>query len=416
MPNPGGAAISNLSGLLMYMYPDKTVHDQINNNTPTWNLFKRRGYPTNQGSQFQVNVLLAHSMASRHVPEWGTYPEAQKSTNAWAAFTFSKLVRTIRFSGEAKQYGGSIKDVMRNEVENAVTAIGNDLERNLWLTRRGEHATVVDCTNATTITASSYQYLEEGMVVDVVLLATGLPGAGGITGATITSITPNYDNGQATVVIDTAMADYTAVDTTYGIYLNGEYNGKCWGIPDVLRTTDPTYGAYGGIARASNRRWQANSWTLSAAISIRAVAAMATEIQIRSGKRPDLGIAHPYIVDDLIELARVNVREGARVDRHQIWGQVVYLPGITVIPCHMCPLGEFYLLNSMTWRHAYPNQIPSMGFWRKNSGTNSIISDMPNTWGFEGVYLFPRQLVCTSPISNGVLKSVTWSKTGSVAA
>jgi hypothetical protein len=166
MPNPGGAAIQNLDGLLMYMYPERRIVQQVPRHDSFIRRLRGRAVAREQGRSWNVNIMLDTSQASRHVAEWGAFPQATKARNEWASFEFTKLVRTIQLSGEAMVYGGSPKSVMSNEVESLELGLANDLERNMFLSQRGEHAMVVDATAARTLEVDPYQYVEVGMKID----------------------------------------------------------------------------------------------------------------------------------------------------------------------------------------------------------------------------------------------------------
>lgn len=412
MPNPTGAAISNLDGLLMHMYPERRIVPSV----PRWNmLIKRmrgRTVARQQGVNWNVNVMLGAGRYGRAVREWGAFPRAKKAKNAWAQFTFDKIVESIELSGESMVYGGTPKGVLSNEVEALELRLGNSLERNAFLSRRGEHATVVDCTDANTIEVDRWPYLEEEMLIDIVLLADGTTGDG-VLEAEIQTITVTESTGHAVITIDKDLGAFAGVDTDYGIFLHDEYGLKPWGLQDICIATDPTCGdLYGGIDRDDEARWQGNYRDLSAAISGRAVASMKTQIYLRCGEMPNVAWAHPYVVDELIEEGFGKTTVDMRVMRYELWGDVVFVGNMPVLPNPMCPFEQMFLLNERYLQLAHPQGWPMFGAWRRTGGKQgTILHPMEETWGYRGAWLTPMQLVCTRCNAQGMLDNITWALT-----
>jgi hypothetical protein len=382
----------------MYMYPERRIVQQVPRHDSFIRRLRGRAVAREQGRSWNVNIMLDTSQASRHVAEWGAFPQATKARNEWASFEFTKLVRTIQLSGEAMVYGGSPKSVMSNEVESLELGLANDLERNMFLSQRGEHAMVVDATAARTLEVDPYQYVEVGMKIDVLVAASGAE-ANGVQDAEILTVTPQETDGHGIITIDKDLNLYTGVDTTYGIYLTGERGLKGFSLNDICSASDPTSGNnYGGIDRDAESRWKAQEIAAGAAeISGRLVAAMRTRIKIKTGVWPSVAWAHNYNVDELIEEGKTNSRVDMQVRKFELWG----------------PLDKCYVLSEQYFQLAHPKGWPMFGAWRRTGHNNgTILHPMEDTWGYQGAWIVPWQLVCNRCNAQGVITGIDWTATG----
>ena len=77
-------------------------------------------------------------------------------------------------------------------------------------------------------------------------------------------------------------------------------NLDIWSIPDVISTTDPGRGAYGGIARATNTFWQGNAKTIASITGAttswtrnNVLAAIMSSTKASGGEMPSFGIVGP---------------------------------------------------------------------------------------------------------------------------
>jgi hypothetical protein len=396
------------------MYPEKRVVPQI----PRWDQFIRRmrghAVAREQGINWSVNIMLATSQSSRMVPEWGAFPKGKRVRNAWGKFTFDKLVRTMELSGEAMVYGGTPKTVMSNEVEGLELGLSNDIERNAFLTKRGEHAEVVDCTDANTIEVDRWQYLEEGMLIDIRVMTTGLVGDG-VLEAEILTIAITETTGHAVITINKDLGAFAAVGVTYGVYLSDEYGLKNWGLGDICIDTDPTCGElYGGIDRTDEARWRAHYWSLGAPVTGRHIAAMKTRIKLRAGAAPNVAWAHPYVADELIEEGRAYTTVDMRVMKYELWGDVVFVGNMPILPNAMCPFEKMFFVSEQYLQLAHPQGWPMFGAWRRTGHKQgSILHAMEETWGYRAAWIMPWQIVCKRCNAQGMIDNITWTATGS---
>jgi hypothetical protein len=109
---------------------------------------------------------------------------------------------------------GAFISVMEAESRGVAQDMKKQINRQAYGTGDGAMATVSGTPGAgTSITVDSVQYLKTGMVVDIVLKATGAT-TNGVLATTITNVTPSTN----TITIGTATAGATA--NTYGVYLS----------------------------------------------------------------------------------------------------------------------------------------------------------------------------------------------------
>lgn len=418
MPAPTGATITTAAGLLMEMYPDKVTHDILNTAAPAQARLRRVGRAVEQGRRmgFSVRTGLPESGADR--AELDISPPPGNVTNQWAYFQFAFRRQPLRVTVESMEIGGAIRDILTSEVEGVMDETAIDLDQNLFLSKRGERATVTanGASDANTIEVSTVQYLRVGMPIDVVLLATGLDGAVGITGARIVTIVPdNPFTGIGTITIDLDLKAFASLGTTYGIFKAGEWGIKQYSLEDVIRATDPTAGAYGGIARATTPAWAGTVMALGAVIDWRALPSLRDQIYLNSGKRITEYWAHQWVVSDLIELAKWQARAGMKEKELEMWGNSVTVDGTPVYPMLHVPYGTVYALNMNTLQVVHPKGKPANGRWIKSGGDSGTMMQYDIEQNvLNAQYFLARELVCLDPRANGKLTGVTFAPTGSV--
>lgn len=159
----------------------------------------------------------------------------------------------LRYGYGRVRYTGQLMELAKTNVQaftNAVEAeneglkddIAKDSSRIIYGNGSGLMATLADTATSATHLVDNAQWLEVGMLVDVLVISSGSP-TGGLQNATIDAI--NYDTNSVTF-----SASFTAA-VTQGVFRAGNYGVEPSGMRNIVATT----GALHTLDPASQPKW-----------------------------------------------------------------------------------------------------------------------------------------------------------------
>jgi len=268
-------------------------------------------------------------------------------------------------------------------------------------------ATPAGATAVDTLTVDSVAGLRTNMRVDILLVSSGAPDAGGVVGAKV-----NVNRLTKTVTLRSPqqMADYNAIQanpTDYGVYLHKSYCAAPFGLAAVIDTGNPpaNVGNYGGIDRTNDL----NDWFRG-------------KVHHNSGStRVPSDLLMQNLIDDIegnsdgeVKLILVPPNlwssiANVLVGRKQYDGQMMTLNGWAtaikwadkfLVRDHHCQPDRMYFLDPSTFIISQNNA----GAWMDEDG--AILSRVKGAVAYEAAWYQKLQLMCVAPGANGVLKDL----------
>jgi len=168
----------------------------------------------------------------------------------------------FKISGQIMELADSNFQAFASMMDEEMTGLKNDLVKdenriNYGNVDNGVMATITDTATAATHTVDTVQYLSIGMVVDVLVKATGALATGATTGMTVTGIDPVAK----TVTFGASFGPTTA--TGQGIYRTGDRNLEPTGFVPICASTGQLY----GLDPATEPKWAGTTTAIGGALS-----------------------------------------------------------------------------------------------------------------------------------------------------
>lgn len=195
----------------------------------------------------------------------------------------------LRISGQAMDLAETNYQAFASALDGEVDGLKDDLAKDsnrvAYNDSSGLMASLTDTATSATHTVDNAQYLEIGMVVDVLVRSTGATVSLALTINDIVGLTVTFS------------ASFTAA-LTHGVYRQGNYGREPSGLGSIIDDTSTLH----GLAPASQRKWAA---TISAnggvnrALSEALMIQTCDGIRTKSGKKPsvifnNLGVRRAY--------------------------------------------------------------------------------------------------------------------------
>lgn len=193
-----------------------------------------------------------------------------------------------------------------------------------------------------------------------------------------------------------------------------------WSIPDVISTSDPARGSYGGIARASNSFWQGNAKTIAsitgASTSItrnNLLACVVSATKAAGGEMPSFGVLGPgtwaALSQDYIGSERYLITPEKSFDESTTGARAAFTAlGVAGVP--------FYIDPAATENQAVLFNVQYIGFKIHSDAAFAVAgpeSLLPNfQLGYIMVLVTLVEFVCTKPKSQTLITSFTGALTG----
>lgn len=267
-------------------------------------------------------------------------------------------------------------------------------------------ATPATATAVDTLTVDSVAGLRTNMRVDILLVATGAPDAGGVIGA---KVNVNRLTNTVTLRSPQQMANYNAIHanpTDYGVYLHKSYCSAPFGLAAVIDTGNPpaNVGNYGGIDRTNDL----NDWSRgvlhhnSGSTRVPGDLLMQNlidDIEGNSDGEVKL-ILVPPVLWSAIATALVNKRQYGEPMTLNGWATAIKWADKFLVRDHHCQPDRMYFMDPSTFIISQNNA----GAWMDEDG--AILSRVKGAVAYEAAWFQKYQLMCVAPGANGVLKDL----------
>lgn len=419
MAVPTGASRTTVSNLFKKQYRDEKIHQQINTKAPFYQRLKKRAVAVTEGEDFTDFLLTELSDAGRDFAEWDDLAQPDNVKNLKAVYNMTYYNRTVRASGRAIEAGGGAAvGPLIQEIRRMSTAMFRDFEKSPFMKSTGAMAAISSVTDSTTVVVDTFQLLNVGMYVGVLVASTGAVG-NGVEKSKITAITVDKATGKGTLTLETALGNQASVDTTYSIFRSKSYNISPWGFPDIISSSNPTGGNLGGLDRtvAANADWKSNEEDAeNRPISGELVAHILEEVDMASGMIPGLIVCHPYVLLDLIAQLKKDSRIEQSKMNFEAFGTSVTVNNVPVMKHRYCLFSDMWFINEPTFEIAYPKGRKADGGWIKaHSDHGDFLERVPGKWAYQAAWVTGRQRICTMPVANARLKNIKWARFGTTA-
>ena len=259
----------------------------------------------------------------------------------------------------------------------------------------------------TVITVDTSRNLRRGMVVDVLVTATGAIGANGATKCRIIDV--DHSTPSCTILTTDLGAAPTSLTTTDGLYIQGAYNDGPWGVQAIISHANPTIGNYGGITRTGNAWWQAqrsHNSTVNRAFQMSLVDKLIQNITSRSSGEPNLIVTSPAIEGIFGGMLVSSKRWRGEMMKLDGWYNAVTFAGIPVVADKHCPANHLYVFDTNFWRRYFPPDI-GQGKWFDHDG--HVLARVSGEDSVEATWKSYYQNICTNPAAQGVLEDISES-------
>jgi hypothetical protein len=378
------------------------------------NLFGQRPASV-EGDKFAIPIETELSDAGGHRDEDDDVPVPDYVRGKFGYATYSAYLRTVRLTGPARLYGGSVVDPMTREVKGLVQAARLDTEMDMFMGKDGAHAGCVSAASATSLTVDSWWWLKKGMRVDVLIASSGNTGAG-VVNAKITAAARNLITGYSVLTLNKNLTAYGSIDTTYSVYRTNEYGKKTHGFRDIISASNPGTGNYLEIDRTVTTEWQSYSDAAAgASASGQLFVSAQTMLAIDGDEEAGLIIVHPFVFNDLVKLGVNNKLYMGQVKKFELWGNTVAINDVPVVKNRFCPPHTAYFLNIPTWYIYHPPGMNVGGQWDLSGGADGTrMQRVAGKWAHEALWVRVRQYICDRPNANGVITGLNYHPRGTV--
>ncbi len=340
--------------------------------------------------------LAGHQEPVRHV-----YNYARMYGRIEIAGPHIERARTS-YSAEKKPYDW--------ETSNLLKQMRSGLNYELFGNGDGLLATAAGATDAATLTVDHTRGLSKGMIVDILLKASGATG-GGVRKAKV-SVKRSDKTLTLTWPSGAAMADWADVQanpTNYGVYRQGSYGDSIMGLQGVLRTGNPTSGALGGIDRtvAGNEFWIPPIFAnggVARAPELSLIEEARAEVEQYSDGQVNLILCGYNVFAVLMDELVTSKRFTGGKKKLNGWATALeFEDNIPIVRDRHCPPDKMFLLDTTSWR-MYQNDD---GRWMNQDG--AILSRVPGFHAYEAAWFRFMQLVCHSPAANTAIEDLDYT-------
>lgn len=229
-----GATLTTVSALLKEVY-EKDVQDQMNSDVVGFKRIEKtsEGVTNEVGGRyvtFPLRVGRNHGIGARN--EMEALPTPGQQATAAARIGLKYLYGGINFSGQTLKLADSNFQAFASALDEEMTGLKRDLAKDLnfqfYSNGSGVRASVT-ADGANTVTVDTVQYLEVGMMIDIL---------------DITGVTPKASNRQITaingLVVTYNGADATAIATDI-VLRTGNFGREMTGLRSIVRATGTLY-------------------------------------------------------------------------------------------------------------------------------------------------------------------------------
>lgn len=241
-----GASISTFDAILKNQYLGP-IREQVNYDVILLSeLDKNSDMVT--GKNFTIPLHYGGNEGIAALAENGTLPTAgnqqYKETIVPQRYVYGRINLTGPTIKAARNDAGAFVRAVDSEVKGLTKDLKRELNRMFWNDGTGALTACGTTTASTTVTVASTKFIRPGMLVDVLVSATGATSTG-IVGTTVLTVPT-----ATTFTIGTAVT----TDSTFSVYRSGSRNLEPMGLQGIGSTTSVLQ----GLDPATYTWWKAN--------------------------------------------------------------------------------------------------------------------------------------------------------------
>lgn len=340
-------------------------------------------------------------------------PDAGSQGYTQAKVPMRYIYGRIRVTGQimkaAKSNKGSFVRAVQSEMQGLERDLSRDENRMIFRSGTGILARCGTTSNSTTVTlatGSDMRWIEEGMVIDILV---------GTTGATITNgseaTISSYDRAAKTFVVGAAVT----TDSTHYVYRSGSRNAEMMGLDGIVNNIDPddvdgtNLGNSGGLQSltvASNAWWKSHVEAMGGTLDSAKMLEVLDEIENKCGEEPSLIICQSGVRAEYVKTLLPDVRyTGPAKKLDGGFSAVSYTGGSKEIPivvdrdCY--PSTTMYFLNESNL------SFYRLADWDWMDEDGAILNRIADKDAYEATIYCYKEFGTTARNSHGRLDTIT---------
>lgn len=404
------------------------IINQLNNEILAVELFQKAQVDW-QGKKAVIPVKVTRNSGVAFLAESGTLPTAgnqgYQDLLVTARFVYGRFSVTGPLIEASKTSAGAFVTAIDGEMTGLVEDVKNASNKSMFdggavigYIWEKKNATVFQFAGATTTAvASAFTLGGANSTVDVVRLDTYATSFAGqqVNAISESSITFNAGINTAIAGLPAGTVFALVLPTTSVIKYNvaGAWDREPEGLMANLSTpthfsVDRTTATGTATQLQSIHRVVDPATDVYSTLNLRAMQRVLDEINLQSGKKPDLILCNDTMKVEYTALLQGTGAQNLLVptdknsDGYAGFERVFY-NGIEIKASRHCPKGLFFFLSSKT---AWKLTVLGEGGFMDQDG--SILFRVVNTDAYEGTYRWYYNLVCTEPHSNAVLCAISF--------
>lgn len=406
-----GASRTTQEDLLRLRYQPR-LRVQFNLKSILLQYLRRNSKDYAEGKQIVVTLHKGQGGGIRYSNS-GQLPPAGHQKVKNATFNYARMYGRIEIDGAHVEGAddvpaAAIARPYELEVNNFVKQARHHLNMDLFGDGSAKLAEIVSAGSATTFVVDSVRGLTDGMLVDVLLTASGAVGGGVATA----EISINKNTKTVTMAAPSQFSDGTgntvnAAPTTYAVYRAGSYMQGFFGLDAAISEANPpaALGNYGGIDRtlAGNEYWQGNVFdnggqTQPATFEL--IQECMDHVDVHSNGETNLVICGHAVFRKLMGDLLTNRRIGNEVKMLNGWAEAIMHNGVPIVRDKHCKPSSMYGLDLSHWELFQNDE----GKWMAEDG--AILSRVAGRHAYEAGWFRFLQPVCDAPNTQWKLENL----------
>lgn len=339
------------------------------------------------------------------------YQKIKRGNFNWTGLYGSIGIDGAHMEGAKASYAAEVRP-LELEMRNLVKQIRPALNFDLFGDGSGKLADEIESvTDATSFVVDDIRGFTDGMLIDVLLTASGSVGAGmsqaviSVNRATrtITSVSPDGTS-PAVTFADGSGAGVGAALGDYTVYRSGSRNDAVNGLRAIVSEDNPPVANYGGIDRTTptNEYWQAVVDAPGAPrfIEFGMIDDLRSEIEKRGNGQPNLLITSYEQIRNLKKLLLNQRRYEGTATKLNGWAEAVMYNDLPIVADKHCEPTELFMLDTSKIE-IYQNDG---GDWIQEDG--NILKFVHGEHRYEAHWFQFMQLICEEPNAQGKLENL----------
>lgn len=406
-----GTGLSSADALLknFYLAP---MQDQLNKSHPLLEKTERSSRKF-EGRKVVFPVEIERDQSVQAVGEGKAQPAVVSSVPAESSVS-SKLVQSVieltdEIIASAKTDKGAFADVVKQKMSNAMEALKNDINRQLYGDGTGTLATITGTGTSATITGiSTTRHLAKNQAVVVGTLANIASGGGSADASSVSSVTST-----SVAVLADSITWANSDVIVKGTLASNAANNELTGLGAIIPTTNADLQ---GISVTTYPDWKAavnDASGVNRSLSLDLMIQVQDDIKNASGKDTDLMLMHTSVRREYATLLLADVRYAASNVETKLPGGFVMLQFAAggamtdIVVDRMCTFNTVFYLNTKDI-----NQFVKEDWgWRQLDG--SVLQRVPGYNKYAAQFQTQRNLGVLCRNSHGKLTDITATLTSS---